>query len=34
LTLYDVDGNPIKGHNVTGALVKDLIKPEVAVMRC
>jgi len=34
LTLYDVDGNLIKGHNVTGALVKDLIKPEVAVMRC
>lgn len=34
LTLYDVDGNSIKGHNVTGALVKDLVKPEIAVMRC
>jgi hypothetical protein len=34
LTLYDVDENLIQNHNVTGALVKDLIKPEIAVMRC
>jgi len=33
LTLYDADNKEAEGGVLTGALVKDLIKPEIAVMR-